>query len=260
MFARRNAANQRVDACQTELNRLNKIREELEKKWKARDEAVGEAKKAYGNLLEQVEALLLLLHNARQQRDTSRKRIRSLQQRLQLAGKALQGHEQALLKEFYVQQHLRVITPFGTGTVISFDPDTDRVKIKLLWNTRWSSRDFASEVGDGSAAALRNRGEDQASAVAPLVATVTMQADVVMHAERSRQAEERRLMALEEKRCRTVNTYLKRLEGLETQGMRADDHYAQQLRNVEILNDREEEHVVKAVKIIAEECRLVILG
>ena len=233
------------------MDGLNKVREGLEAKWKSKDDAVGAAKKNYSNLLEQVEALLLLLRNARQMRDQSRNRIKSLQDRLKLGSQSLQEYEHVLVKQYYVQQNLRIRTPWGEGRILSYDNITDRVKVRLLWNIKCSSRYVATEF-TGTA---RELADDPTSATPPLAPIAIMPAELIMKEERTRQGEERRLMAQEDTRCRVVRAYWRKIEALEVKGMSADDHYAQQLRNVELLNTREEAHVVKALRIIVEDCR-----
>eukprot|EP00750_Incisomonas_marina_P027634 INCI6214.3.p1 GENE.INCI6214.3~~INCI6214.3.p1 ORF type:complete len:2817 (-),score=567.99 INCI6214.3:465-8915(-) len=256
LLARRKFAQDQVSECKAVLAKLHQKRQRLQDVWDARDHAVSNAKKNYGNLLEQVEALLVLLRQSKHACTASRAKIDMLKGRMHLTMQQLVKFDEVLLKQYYTQQGRRVLTPYGPASIISHDVDTDRLKLRLLWNTSWSSKFTSNETARSDMSGKTNPVGGPKTKTA-MIATVSMPAELVMRRERSRQTEELRLMAQEEMRCRTVREFERKRERLEAREMNACEHYDLRLRDVELLNEKEEEHVGKALKIIADDCRFL---
>ncbi len=289
---RRRDAQKEVDRCRGILDALNAKRRGLQERWHARDADVAAAKKNYGNLLVQVEALLMLFRQAKRTRDECKARMKVLRGRLVLSTQNLHNYDAELLRQYYAMQGRRVRTPFGEATVVSYDPEGDMLKLRLLWGNSWPSKftsvesnyagcRSAAPPGSGLAAAAAvaaegggggvggggsgsgggvssspvPAGPPPSSSVSSMVATVTMPLEHVIRRERARQADELRLMAQEDHRTRAVDAFERRWQQLERTGMNGDDHYAAQLRDVELLSAREEEQVVKALRIVTADCQ-----
>ena len=95
-----------------------------------------EARKRYGSLKGQVQALLLLRMSARSKRDDTVKSLKDLKTRAKDFETRMPDMELAVVRRLYVQRNTIVLTTWGMATVLEYDAPTKLLKMKLRWGLR----------------------------------------------------------------------------------------------------------------------------